>query len=152
MKGFWQNNGCHSWYSTVYSLSCLVLCSGKWRGLHPFPQGGLLVPHRATLRSLSLVHRWVTRDNWNAVKVLFEESNSMTGPDLEPATFWDIARHPNHNKYHACAMYESSENYIFRNQSENGIFLCNFWIFHVSYMIPTYSRMYPQSIRSDNDK
>ena len=153
MKGFWQNDGCHSRYFTIYSLSCSLLCSAKWKVLHPFPQGGVLVPHRATLRSLSLVPcTWVTRDNWNAVKVLFEENSAVKGPDLELATPWDIARHPPHHTYYACAMYESSEKYIFRNQSENRILLCNLWIFHISYKIPTYSRMYPQSIRSDNDK
>ena len=104
--------------------------SGKY-SVNPFPQGGMLVPHRATLRSLSLVPcTWVTRDNWNAVKVLFEENSAVKGPDLELATPWDIARHPPHHTYYACAMYESSEKYIFRNQSGNRILLCNVWIFH----------------------
>ena len=125
MKCFWQNDGCHSRYFTVYSLSCSLLCSGKWKVLHPFPQGGVLVPHRANLRSLSLVPcTWVTRDNWNAVKVLFEENSAVKGPDLELATLWDIARHPHHHTYNACTKCTNHLKSIFFAINQKIDFFC----------------------------
>ena len=64
-------------FHCIFIIMLIIFCLGKWRVLYPFPQGGMLGPHRATLRRLSLVPcTWVTRANWSAVKVLFEENSS----------------------------------------------------------------------------